>query len=60
MEVIHPEGPEAKEEGGKLCKESAKCKYSSSWHVDVDEHNTSQVISGVYLKMQGLMYLQEW
>lgn len=24
VEVIHPEGPEAKEEGGKLCKEFAK------------------------------------
>lgn len=60
MEVMHPEGPEAKEEGEKLCKGSAKCKYSLGWHVDVDEHNTSQVVSRVYLKMQFLIYLQEW
>lgn len=60
VEVIHPEGPEAKEEGESCVKDLPRCKYSSGWHVHVDEHNTSQVVSRVYLGMQCLTYLQEW
>lgn len=52
MEVIHPEGPEAKEEGESCVKNLPRCKYSSGWHVDVDEHNTSEVVSRAYLNMQ--------